>query len=472
MAVLPPDPLSGRGLLGFADDFKAGRITCEEVTAAYLARIDSLNDRLGAYQFVAHDAALATARAIDALFAAGTYLGPLMGAPVAIKDVFAIETLPKPRAGSKISLPAFADSGEGRFIQALRRAGCVFLGQTRAVEFCLGIVGTSAPLGTPWNPYDLHDHRAPGGSSSGSGVAAGAGLCAFAVGTDTGGSVRVPAAFNGVFGFKTTAGIWPTDGVFPLDPRLDTIGLLTRTAADASVAYSGISSCLNGLDEAVFVKPARIDRLRLGVPDSYFNDGLCPEVAAALHGARAKLSEAGVRFDGIDFPEVRERETYFPFALPATLLATLGLDEFQRQKHLMDPIIAARIESAIGRKAFDYIALERKRQINIARARRRLVDFDAVVSATATVLPPRLSELDDPNAAMALALGMTRNTQPANYFEWCAASLPIPQTPGDLPIGFQLMMKGSDDARLLGIAMAVENVLGRQEPPLLTQKAS
>lgn len=465
MTALPPDPLASQGVAGFAADFKAGRVTSEAITAAYLARIDALNGRLDAYQSVARDTALATARAIDALFAAGTYLGPLMGVPIAIKDVFVIDGLPRPHVGSKIDLPSFA-TGEGRFVRALRRAGCVILGQTKAVEFCLGITGTSAPLGTPWNPHDLKDHRLPGGSSSGSGVAAAAGLCALAIGTDTGGSVRAPAAFNGIFGFKTTLGQWPTDGCFPLDPKLDTIGLLTKTAADAALAFTCISAQLDGLRNAPApVEPAQIDRLRFGAPQSYFDADLCPEVAQAMGEVKATLKAAGVRFDGIDFPAVNAREAYFPFALPATLLGTLGKENFQRQKSLIDPIIATRIELAIERKASDYLALEAKRQVDIVEARQQMAGFDAVVSATTTVLAPRVSELDDPKVAMSMALGMTRNTQPANYFEWCAVSLPVPQKPGALPVGYQIMMKGADDARLLAVAMAVEKLLGRQAAP-------
>src|SRR5690606_15363541 len=139
-----------------------------------------------------------------ALLAAGTDLGALMGVPIAIKDIFAIDGFPTPTAGSLMDFSGIAGDRQGPFISALRRSGVVILGTTKAVELCLGITGASAPLGTPWNPWDLDVHRVPGGSSSGSGVACAAGLCAFAIGSDTGGSVRVPAAFNGVFGLKTS----------------------------------------------------------------------------------------------------------------------------------------------------------------------------------------------------------------------------------------------------------------------------
>src|SRR5690554_4342318 len=225
MATLPIDPLQEGGLTQFYQDFRSGTVSSEQITQAYLTRIEHLDPRLQAYEYVDAKKALETAKAMDRLIASGVDLGPLMGVPIAIKDIFTIHQMPAPRAGSLLPLHELAGEKEGSFIQALRRLGCVFLGQTKAVELCLGITGVSAPLGTPWNPWDSTHQRVPGGSSSGSSVAVSAGLCAFAIGSDSGGSVRAPASFNGIFGFKTTFGAWPTDGVIPLDPRVDSLGL-------------------------------------------------------------------------------------------------------------------------------------------------------------------------------------------------------------------------------------------------------
>jgi aspartyl-tRNA(Asn)/glutamyl-tRNA(Gln) amidotransferase subunit A len=455
----PLDPLAARGLEGFSEDFKARRITSEEATMAYLSRIAALDERLCAFEYVAHESALATARAIDALYASGTYLGPLMGAPIAIKDVFAITGMPKPRVGSRLDLTALIGDADGPFIVSLRRAGCVFLGQTKAVELCLGITGVSAPLGTPWNPNDMANHRAPGGSSSGSGVAVAAGLCAFAIGSDSGGSIRVPAAFNGVFGLKTTAGLWPTEGVFPLDARVDSIGLLTKSATDAMLAYQTISTHLNGINSHVAIDPVEIDRLRFGIPDNYFYEGLAEEVEQAVGAVTDTLIERGVRFDKINVPEADEREGYFPVSMPASLLATLGIDQFQGQKHIMDPVVAKRVETGLDARAYDYIRLEEKRQRSIAKVKDRFKGFDAWVSPTTVGYPPLIEEFDDPKAALSLAMGMTRNTQPGNYLGLCAVSLPIPQADGKLPIGYQVMGTANSDAQLLAIAVAIEKAL-------------
>ena len=459
MSSLPSDPLALSGLEGFSKDFKSGRVTSEQATTAYLARIDALDPKLGAFQHVAHESALATARAIDALYASGTYLGPLMGAPVAIKDIFSITGMPHPNAGSKLDLSNLMGDAEGPFIEALRRAGCVFLGQTKAVEFCLGITGVSAPLGTPWNASDPDHHRVPGGSSSGSGVAVGAGLCAFAIGSDTGGSIRVPAAYNGAFGLKTTIGLWPTEGVFPLDGRLDTIGLITKSATDAFLAYQAINTCLDGLNHRIENEPVELDRLRFGLPENYFYDDLDKEVAQAVNGVNQTLTGLGVRLDKISVPEASEREAYFPVALPVSLLAKLGVEGYEAGKRMMDSVVAQRIESGLERKAHDYIRLEEKRQRSVATVKRRFKGFDAWVSPTTTGYPPLLTDLDDPAMALKLALGMTRNTQPANYLDLCAVTVPIPQPKGQLPIGYQIMAAGGSDTKLLAIAIAVEKAL-------------
>lgn len=457
MSDLPEDPFEERGLQGFAQDFRAGKVTSESVTRQYLARIEQLDKKLGAFETVNAQAAIATAKAMDLLMQSGTDLGPLMGVPIAIKDVFAITNMPGPKVGSNIMLPDVLGKEEATFIRALRRAGCVFLGQTKAVELCLGITGHSAPRGTPWNPTDQDHHRAPGGSSSGSGVAMAAGLCAFAIGTDSGGSVRVPAAFNGVFGIKTTAGLWPTDGAFPLDPRVDSIGLITRSAKDALLAFNTISSVLFGCKYDSRPTGVRLDRMCLGVPTNHFGDHVNEAIRAAFDKANAQLTDHGCLLEEIVVPEAPERAEYFPVSMPASLLSVLGRENFLAQKSVMDPVIAKRIESGLERKAYEFLALEDKRTASRQTALARFNGFDAWVSPTTADFPPLLSDLEDREKGLSLALGMTQNTQPANYLGLCAVSLPLPVE--GLPIGYQLMGAPNTDQRLLEIAVAVEAAL-------------
>lgn len=460
MSDLPVDPFKERGLEGFAIDFRAGKVSAEAVTKAYLARIQQLDPKLGAFESVATESALATARAMDMLIQSGTDLGPLMGVPVAVKDVFVISNMPAPRVGSNTQLPDVLGTEEATFVKALRKAGCVLLGQTKAVEFCLGITGHSAPRGTPWNPSDMENHRAPGGSSSGSAVAMAAGLCAFAIGTDSGGSVRVPAAFNGVFGIKTTAGLWPVDGAFPLDPRVDSIGLITRTAKDALLAFNTLSSVLFGCQYSTRPTGARLDRLALGVPENHFGDNVNAQIRDAFKQTNDRLKQAGCLLEAIVVPEAPERAGYFPVSMPASLLSIMGKDNFLAQKSSMDPVIARRIESGLEAKAYDFLALEDKRTRSMESAAQKFLGLDAWVSPTTADFPPLLSDLEDPEKGLGLALGMTQNTQPANYLGLCAASLPL-ATDG-LPIGYQLMGAANSDQKLLEIAVEIEKAIAHQ----------
>ncbi len=454
MLDLNADPIKEGGIAEFARRFRSGELTSESVTQTYLDRIKKLDPKLGAFEYVAYEDAIKTARAMDALIQSGTDLGPLMGVPIVIKDVFNVAKMPAPHVGSNIELSDILGTAEGTFIKALRQAGCVFLGQTKAVEFCLGITGNSNTRGTPWNPTDLDHHRVPGGSSSGSAVATAAGLCAFAIGSDSGGSVRVPAAFNGIFGLKTTFGFWPTDGAFPLDPRVDSIGLLTKSAQDAMLAFKTISAILFGHLYHPRSSGVRLDRLHVGVPTNHFCDHLNPKIKMAFEAANQHLQQAGCLLDDIHVPEAAERAGYFPVSMPASLIAILGKEKFLEQKHLIDTVIAKRIETGLDSKAYQFLALEEKRTKSMASVVDQFTGFDVWVSPTTTDFAPLVSDFNDPEKAMQFALGMTQNTQPGNYLGLCSVSMPLPTN--GLPIGYQLMASPNADFKLLEIAVELE----------------
>lgn len=456
MTVIENDPLGTGGLTEFAKLFRSGELTSESAVRGYLARIDAVDRRLGAFEHVAHDTAIATARAIDALRDAGTDLGPLMGVPVAVKDLVAVEGMPT-RAGTNMDVSDLIGR-EGPVVAALRRAGCVILGKTKTVEFALGATGVSTTRGTPLNPWDSHEARLPGGSSSGSGVAVAAGLCAFAIGSDTGGSVRVPAALNGVFGLKTTTGVLPTDGAFPLARHLDSIGYLTRSAKDAAVVHA----VLTGTPVAA---PISIDALRLGRPSAYFYDLISDEVRTRMQAALSALTVAGCRVEDIDVPEAPEREAYFPVVLPVCLVAELGRARAEAGLSQMDPVIARRVASGFEIKAIELVQLEARRTASRHSALARFKGLDAWVTPTTMSVAARVSDLDDPQTGLELALGVTRNTQPGNYLDLCGASLPLSMTGHDLPCGLQLLGAPGEERKLLSIALACEEVLGRPSLP-------
>lgn len=459
--TIPHDPIEPLGLEGFAKAMRQGEITSEQAVQAYLERIEQLDPLVGAFERVEGEHALGVARAMDALLAAGVDLGPLMGLPISVKDIFVLDGQP-PHAGSNLPLQKYYPSRDATFITALKEAGCVILGTTRMVEFALGITGHSMSRGTPWNPWDEHTHRLPGGSSSGAAVALSSGLCGLSIGTDTGGSVRVPAAMCGLFGLKTTAGLWPNDGAFPLDPQTDTIGLMTRTARDAQLAFNTLDLRLNPFSSR---KTRHFGNLTIGRPTRYMLDDLSSDVSQAFEQSLDALKEKSVDVISLDIPHVDGREQYFPIAMPAELLSWLGEETFQKHSALIDPTIRARIEKGLNIKAHEYLAASAARRAHVKEAE-KLFDFvDLIVSPTTQDTAIPVKNLEDTGDAMRAAMGMTRNTQPANYFDWCAATIPVGTDSKGLPLGFQLNAKGMTENDLLAMAVWIEEVIGKKLNP-------
>lgn len=456
MTSLSPDPLEPGGVARFGERLRRGEITSEAATRAYLDRIDVLDPKLGAFQYLAGEAALAQARAVDALLAAGTDLGPLMGVPVAVKDIYAVKGMPT-TAGSLVDVGDMI-GGEGSFVQALKRGGCVILGKTKTVEFALGVTGISTPRGTPWNPWDAEVQRLPGGSSSGSAVATAAGLCGFAIGSDTGASIRVPAGFNGVFGLKTTWGLWATDGVFPLARHLDSIGPITKTAEDAAIVLSVFTG------EAP-ASPPPLTGVRLGKPEDYFYRDLDPVAARCMDGALAALAEAGVEIVPIDVPEAPEREKYFPKVLPACLIAELGRERFLANRERLDSIVVARGSAGLDVPASEQIALETRRREHMRTVAARFDGLDGWVTPTTAIPPVPVSDLADVEKGMAVTLRLTQTSQPINYLGLCGVNIPIHRYGSPLPVGLQIVCPAGEDRRLAALSRAVEAVVGAPSKP-------
>lgn len=449
MAALPPDPFES-GIVPFAMDLRGGRITAVEATEACLARIAALNHRLQAFQLVDAERARQAARAVDGLLAAGTDLGPLMGVPLAVKDIIAVDGLPTSN-GSK--WPSEDLTGpEGPLVKQLKAAGCVILGKTKTVEFALGATGVNEARGTPWNPWDASVHRFPGGSSSGSAVAVAAGLCGFALGTDTGGSIRIPASFCGLFGHKTTVGLWPTSGVFPLSPTLDSIGPLCRSAGDAALIHAVVTGQPTPM-------PMRLAGLRLGRPRDLFFDDLDDATRGTVESALLALSAAGVEIVDFDLPEANERSRIFMGIVPAELIARLTPEGFAKARPNMDSVTAMRAAHGLEVPAVEYAACQYRRLELEAIAAARFDGLDAWVMPSTPFTAMAVENLQYPEEAKR-ALLASRNTQPANVFALCAASLPIQQFGSALPVGLQLVAPRGHDGRLLAMALAFEPVLG------------
>ena len=458
--TLPPDPLEPGGVAAFGRRLRSGEITAEAVAKGYLARMDVLEPRLGAFEHVAAEYALSAARAMDSLLGAGTDLGPLMGVPVAFKDIIAVDGMPA-GAGSNLPVPDLMGS-EGRFVKRLRALGCVFMGKTKTVEFARGASGINTVRGTPWNPWDARVHRVPGGSSSGSAVAVAAGLCGFAMGSDTGGSVRTPAAFCGVFGQKTTKGRWPSEGMVPAAPSFDTFGPITRSAADAALVFAAI-------DGSIPLAKRPLRGLRLGRPTSHYFDGMDGQVETCMTAALAALEDAGAELVPVDVADmVAARVPILQEFVTPEFVSVFGRERFLAEMDRMDPLTVARSLPALEIAADACMrTIWRQRELSRLYAG-RLREVDAWVTPTVPVVPPAVPEGGKLDDILALEANLGLNTHCISFFGLSATTQPIHQLGSDLPVGLQVVCAGGDDGKALAIAGAIEDLLGAPAKPDLT----
>jgi aspartyl-tRNA(Asn)/glutamyl-tRNA(Gln) amidotransferase subunit A len=399
------------------------------------------------------DAALAAARVADAQAAAGLALPPLAGLPVTVKDLFDVAghtTL----AGSKLRQGTPAAAQDAPAVVRLRAAGAAILGKTNMTEFAFSGVGINPHLGTPANACDALTARIPGGSSSGAAVSVALGLAVAGLGSDTGGSIRIPAALNGLVGFKSTQHRTPLAGAFPLSHTLDTVCAMARTVQDCLV----VDSVLSG---APLLPPPRTVRsLRLALPGTLMLDDLEPAVATAFERALAQLSKAGAEIVPLTLAELGEiAQLNAPGGFSAVEAWATHRDAMSSRRADFDPRVALRIALGEGVSAADYIRMQQRRADWIARMHLRLLGFDAWVCPTVPIVAPPIAPLLTDDAAFFKVNGLLlRNTFAVNFLDGCAFTLPC-QAPGDLPVGLTLAAPGGHDAALAGVALAVQALL-------------
>lgn len=453
------DPFQN-GISAFAANLRSGKTTIEQGVQYCLERIEQFDHKLQSFQVVDADRALEAASALDRLLLSGSDLGPLMGVPIGVKDIITVEGLPV--TNGSLYPTAHLNGVEGSVVKKFRRLGCVILGKTKTVEFALGATGVNEARGTPWNPWDLQVHRLPGGSSSGSAVATAAGFCAFALGSDTGGSIRIPACYNGLFGHKTSMKLWPTDGAFPLSSTLDSIGPICRSAADAAL----IHECFVGGGP---VGNRSLQGLRFARPSPVFFDELDATVRNCFDLAVRKLEQQGVEVIDIEIPESLERDQVFPVIVGPEIIATLTAKEFAQAAPGMDSVTRKRAAIGLDVSAENYLAATRRHQQLKQLAAATFDHIDAWISPTVPMVAMPVDDLSRPDRAQR-ALLSSRNTQLGNLYGLCAATLPIQHLQaekGGLPVGFQLMMPSGADADLLSIAKTIEILLDPAPRPVL-----
>ena len=461
--ILPDDPLVGLSIEQLGKKLRDGSITCLELCSNYYKRIKILNPHLHAYIHLDENQILTWADGIDKLFLNGVDLGPLMGIPIAIKDICSVDGMPTTN-GSQIITDDITGP-EGSLVKRLKSLGCVILGKTHTVEFALGATGLNKHKGTPKNPWDFNTHRMPGGSSSGSAVAVASGLAAFAIGTDTGGSVRIPASLNGIVGLKTTKNKWPTDGIFPLSPTLDTPGPIARSVEDTKLIFD----TFNGIRQER--KPLNLKGMSFGKLKEPFTSDLDPNIAEAYDNVCNELIKLGARIEDVVIPEANEKANLFPKIVGSEIISAFGKDRFLKNVDKMDPVTGSRAKLGLDVSSVDYInAKNRLLELEIM-INQYFTKYDALLSPTTIMQALDVSKSEIDGELHERSLLASANTQPINIFGICAISYPIQgfcntsKNEEQLPIGLQIICNKNQDDKAVEIALAFEKQLGYPSLP-------
>lgn len=432
----------------------AGRVTSRELVETCLARIgDPAGEGARVYLNVDADGARRTADAIDAARARGERSRPYAGIPISIKDLFDIEGQVT-TAGSRVLADAPPAEHDATAVARLRAAGFVVMGRSNMTEFAYSGLGLNPHYGTPLNPYDRQTGRIPGGSSSGAAVSVTDGMAAVGLGTDTGGSCRIPAALTGLAGFKPTAARVPAAGAFPLSTALDSIGGLGATVNCCAIVDAVLSGDPAHLDERT-----PLAGLRIGVPRTLVLDGMDGDVAAAFEAALRHLSQAGAAIVDAPFAEFSELAAInAKGGYTAAESYPLHRERMARRGALYDPRVKVRIEKGAQQTAADIAELHVRRADWIRRTSRHFETLDAIACPTTPIIAPTLRELEDDDAYGRANLLVLRNPTVINFLDGCAISLPC-HPPGSAPVGLMLAATGGRDRRLLATARAVEALL-------------
>ena len=442
-----------------ADALAAGDLTSEELVEALLGRIERLDSRLDAFIAVYADEARAAAREADLARRTGQAAGRFHGVPIALKDIIDMEGRVT-TGGSKV-WESRVSPLTATLARRLTGAGLIVIGKTRTVEFAMGSWGTNRHMGTPWNPWDLAVHRAPGGSSSGSGVSVAARCVPWAIGTDTGGSVRLPSAWNGLTGLKVTFGRVSCHGVLPLAHTLDTPGPMCRSVEDAVDLYL----LLQGSDPddpatwyiaADDPRPALdqgVAGMRLARMPEHERDGVDRDVLAAYDASLESLSDLGASVVDVELPR-----RFGPMGdLTGKIIAAEGhawVGEYVDDDSLpVDDDIRPRIRPGRDMPAREYIEaqLERaqiKREFNAA-----LAGVDALLTPATCTAAPVVADIDQSTTA-------AQFTRPVNLIDSCALVVPNGRTASGLPISLQIVCGGYEEATALRIGQAFQKSTG------------
>jgi aspartyl-tRNA(Asn)/glutamyl-tRNA(Gln) amidotransferase subunit A len=442
-----------------AKELASGKSTSRGLVEAYLARYADPNGE-GRRAFISLDTKLVTEAAdeADRRRAAGRSRSPCDGIPIAIKDLFDVagETT---RAGSRVLDEHAPAKRDAPVIARLRAAGFLPFGRTNMTEFAYSGLGMNAHFGTPLNPWLRHEGRIPGGSTSGGAVAVTDGMAPMALGSDTGGSCRIPAAFCGIVGFKPTASRIPTEGTVPLAPSFDSIGSLGWDVESCALIDAVLSGgAASGADDFP------IDGAKLAIPQKLVLEGLDSEVARAFEHAISSLSKRGAHIVDLglqeldEIPQINARGGIVnaeAWGYHRRIVATAA-DRY-------DPWVLGRFEIGKRMNVADYIEMRELRADLITRVARVTEPFDALIFPTVAVVPPTVGSMRDADASNKANLLILRNTAVGNFLDRCAVSIPCHEL-GAAPVGLMLVGETGADRRLLALARALEPVIRTGHP--------
>jgi aspartyl-tRNA(Asn)/glutamyl-tRNA(Gln) amidotransferase subunit A len=441
-----------RTIVELSGALRARETTAERVTSACLQRIAEADPGINAFIAVFVDDALAQARQVDAEIGSGHYRGPLHGVPISIKDIFDVAGTPT-TAASRVRDGHVAER-DALAVSRLRASGAIFIGKTNLHEFALGPTNEDSAFGPTLHPVD--QSRLAGGSSGGSAASVAAGMALASIGTDTGGSVRIPAAACGIVGLKPGLGEVPTDGVVPLSTTMDHVGPLCRSVEDAALVYDVMRG-----SEPARPEPCPPRGLRFGIPRQYFLTVLDPQVAEAFDRLCARLTDAGAILEDVDIPHAGDIGAVYTHIVLSEA-AALHAATLESRPEDYTPNVRARLE--IGRYilAEDYVRALRGRDVLTREVDRALGDRESLLLPSLPIPAPRLGVTTMKVGGIEDSVRnlMLRLTQLFNLTGHAAVTIPCGTTKEKLPIGVQLIggrMAGT--SAILQIAAGLERLL-------------
>jgi aspartyl-tRNA(Asn)/glutamyl-tRNA(Gln) amidotransferase subunit A len=438
-------------LSALANDLETGRTTARKLVEECIARIaDPAGEGQRVFIHVDRDAALAAADAMDHLRKANAAPSRFAGIPVSIKDLFDIRGQVT-RAGSRALEDSAPADKDATVVARLRRAGFVVIGRTNMTEFAYSGIGINPHYGTPKSAWHRDVGHVPGGSSSGAAVSVADRMAYGALGTDTGGSCRIPAAFNGIVGYKPTQSRIPLDGGVPLSFSLDSFGPLANSVQCCATLDAVLAD-----EPTPVIQPRPIKGMKLAVPVTVALDDLDDAVAKTFERALAALSRAGALIEHIEVPE------FLDVGLMNAKGGFSASESYAWHRYLLtskgdvyDPRVSTRILRGADISAAEYIDLINARRSLVARAATRLAPYDALVMPTTANTPPKIADLADDKAFTVQNLRALRNCTLINTIDGCAISLPA-QRNGEVPVGLMLAAAGGSDRRIFELAAGME----------------